>query len=117
MISGEIIDKANPIWANVPSHLDGERYISGDTATGWMTQPAVLPEPSARELKRIGVEFEGVMCSATKEDMWGLKSIESYVAAGQDTPFQFDNGNTLILTQSNMADFQAVWIPFRASFF
>jgi len=70
-----------------------------------------------RARKVAGVEFEGTMCSATKEDMWGLKSIEDYVAAGQDTPFQFDNGNTLVLTQANMASFQAVWVPFRASFF
>ena len=70
-----------------------------------------------REDKLAGVLFEGVMCSATAEDMWGLKSVEDYVAAGMDTPFKFDNGNVLVLTQTNMAAFQAVWVPFRASFF
>ncbi len=69
------------------------------------------------EKKLMGVLYDGVMCSATKEDMWGLKAVEDYVAAGQDTPFQFDNGNVLLLTQANMAAFQAVWVPFRASFF
>lgn len=67
--------------------------------------------------KLTGVLFEGVMCSATKEDMWGLASVRSYVVAGNDTKFQFDNGNTLTLTLTNYAAFEAVWAPFRAGFF
>lgn len=68
-------------------------------------------------LKMTGVEFDGVMCSATKEDMWGLNSIESWVVAGNSVPFEFDNGNVLVLTTSNYEAFKSVWIPFRASFF
>lgn len=75
------------------------------------------PVLSDHELKLIGVEIEGVMCSATSTDMYGLKCIEEWVAAGQTVNFEFDNGNTLPLTQSNMDDFKAIWIPFRASFF
>lgn len=73
------------------------------------------------ELERLrkfaGIEFDGVMCSATKEDMWGLASVESYVRAGMATPFKFDNGSTLLLTKDNIDAFQATWVPFRASFF
>jgi len=99
-----------------PEQLGQDLYAEILAAGGIAAAPSP-PAPTERELKLAGVEFEGTMCSATKEDMWGLKSIEDYVAAGQDTPFQFDNGNTLVLTQANMASFQAVWIPFRASFF
>ncbi|CAH9015716.1 putative DUF4376 domain-containing protein [Vibrio phage 393E50-1] len=68
-------------------------------------------------LKLLGVEFEGVMCSATKEDMWGLNSVHAFVKAGNDIDFEFDNGSVLKLTADNVEDFYAVWSPFRASFF
>ncbi len=69
------------------------------------------------EAKLAGVEFEGVMCSATKEDMWGLSSIKEWVLAGNNTSYEFENGNKVLLTSTNWSDFEAVWIPFRASFF
>ena len=78
--------------------------------------PEPLP-PTGRELKLEGVDFEGVMCSATKEDMWGLSAVEGWVIAGNDTPFNFENGSVLILTAENYAAFRAIWIPFRAGFF
>ena len=62
-----------------------------------------------------GVDFEGVMCSAFKEDQWGLASIKEFVLAGNDVVYEFENGNTLELTSSNIAAFKAVWIPFRQS--
>jgi hypothetical protein len=67
--------------------------------------------------KMVGVEFEGVMCSATAPDMWGLSSVEAYIRGGIDTPFKFENGNNLLLTSENIDAFIAVWIPFRAGFF
>jgi len=72
---------------------------------------------AAQAAKLVGIEFEGVMCSATAEDMWGLSSVKGWVRAGQSTPFVFDNGNTLVLTPANIDAFEAVWVPFRASFF
>jgi len=60
-----------------------------------------------------GVEFEGVMCSAFKEDQWGLASLKEYITAGNDVDFLFENENTLTLTSDNLAAFEAVWIPFR----
>lgn len=64
-----------------------------------------------------GIEFENVMCSATAEDMWGLASIKPYIQAGNSTNFHFDNGTILKLTPVNLAAFEAVWVPFRQSFF
>lgn len=73
---------------------------------------------AAQDAQKIaGIEFEGVMCSATAEDMWGLNSIESWIADGNDVNFKFSNGNMLLLNTANVASFKAVWIPFRASFF
>lgn len=70
-----------------------------------------------RQQKLNGVEFDGVMCSAHKEDQWGLDSIEKEVRAGQSIPFHFKNGNVLLLTPENIDDFKSTWLHFRMSFF
>jgi|GEM_PF-6577193 len=80
--------------------------------SGWDAAPL-----SRGELMYAGVLIDGVMCSALKEDQWGLNSIKAFVVAGTDVPFEFVNGNTLTLTSSNIAAFEAAWIPFRFSFF
>lgn len=89
--------------------IDGEATIN----------PYVAPEPTIEELRQqrmmTGIEFEGVMCSAFKEDQWGLSSIKEFVLLGNDIVFQFENDNTLALTSSNIAAFESVWIPFRQS--
>ena len=72
---------------------------------------------AVKQAKLTGVEFEGVMCSATKEDMWGLNAVQSFITAGNDVNFEFDNGNVLLLTPTNYEAFTAVWVPFRSSFF
>lgn len=64
-----------------------------------------------------GVEFEGVMCSATKQDYWGLSGAYEWIKLGHDTTWHFANGNKLLLTKDNIDAFQAVWLPFRLSFF
>jgi hypothetical protein len=80
--------------------------------------PAPLtPKQKSDALKFAGVKFEGVLCSAEAEDMWGLSSIKEFIEAGNSTKFVFKNGNTLTLTPDNLAAFQAVWIPFRLGFF
>lgn len=104
-----------------------------DLQTGEVTEYADIPdarspeEIAAQEAfaakeqiaanKLIGIEFSGIMCSATSADMWGLASVKLWVEAGNDVNFEFDNGNILVLTQANVAAFEAVWNPFRASFF
>ena len=77
---------------------------------------SVIPLTSD-DLKLQGIEFEGVMCSATAEDMWGLNATQSWIEAGNSTNFKFQNGNILTLTPSNVVAFQTTWMPFRASFF
>ena len=73
---------------------------------------------TATAAKMTGVLFEGVMCSAKSEDMYGLAAVAPYVRQGMDIPpFIFANGNKLKLTTLNIDAFELVWIPFRASFF
>jgi hypothetical protein len=71
----------------------------------------------ADALKFSGIKFDGVLCSAEAEDMWGLSSIKEFIKAGNSTPFVFNNGNTLLLTPDNLSSFEAVWVPFRLGFF
>ena len=79
------------------------------------TKKAEIDKP---KLKMQGIEFEGVMCSATAADQWGLKSVEDDVKVdGNSVPFHFENGNVLVLTPANFDAFKAVWKPFRRTFF
>lgn len=61
--------------------------------------------------------FEGVRCSATKEDMWGLSAVAPIVKSGTSLKFHFDSGDTLVLTPENIEAFEATWVPFRLQFF
>ena len=78
--------------------------------------PAPIIDP-----KLIGVEFDGIMCSATAQDQNGLAAvflaIQLQGANFNPTRFEFDNGSTLIITLANWQQFAAVWLPFRQSFF
>jgi hypothetical protein len=71
--------------------------------------------------KLIGVEFEGVMCSATRDDQNGLIAVitawQLSQTAFKSVTFYFDNGNKLVITKDNIQAFIAVWMPFRQSFF
>lgn len=78
---------------------------------------AAAAAAAVTQAKLDGVLFDGVMCSATAEDMWGLSAIQDQVAGGMDINFTFDNGSTIVLTSENMTAFKDVWVPFRASFF
>jgi hypothetical protein len=78
-------------------------------------------EPPASIRKRIGIEFDGVMCSATSQDQSGLTavllSLQVQGAGFQPTRFEFENGNALVITLANYQAFMAAWVPFRQSFF
>ena len=106
-------------WIEAP---DGVGIGWTDAGDGTFSEPVVIvpnptPEEAAAVAKMAGVDFEGVMCSATAEDMWGLSSIKDWIKSGQSVGFQFQNGNTLQITPLNIDAFESVWIPFRASFF
>lgn len=78
----------------------------------WVAKPK-----TREELMLEGVLIDGVMCSLTAEDQWGLRSVKDDVVAGMDVPYYFKNGNVYVLTQTNVAAFEAAWKPARAAFF
>jgi hypothetical protein len=88
-------------------------------AEGNTPLPADPPPPP--DPKLAGIEFEGVMCSATKDDQAGLIAIllasQIQGAGFAPTVFNFSNGARLTVTKTNIAALTAVWMPFRQSFF
>ena len=124
---GVILNK-NRLLLNNPS--DADEYLHKkwkNLYNQWLAEgntPDVLPEPSeppkVREarLKLEGVEFEGVMCSATALDQFGLDSIERKIREkGKSYYFEFANDNKLLLTPDNIDSFEDTWVAFRESFF
>ena len=93
----------------------------------WRTDEEVAAEQAEAErvekkrsdakLKLEGVEFAGVMCSATKDDQFGLGSILPLVQQGYEFNFHFENGNKLKINPDNVVEFMTVWVPFREGFF
>jgi len=85
---------------------------------------ANLPPPDEPDPKLIGVEILGVMCSATKEDQSGLSAVALGVTIARanaqtfpPTRFEFENGNSLVITDANFNEIYGTWVPFRQSFF
>ena len=76
-----------------------------------------IPGLTSSQAKLKGVLFDGVLCSATSTDMFGLNSVKDYILAGNNSRFYFENGNDVLLTAANFAAFEAIWVPFRQSFF
>lgn len=104
--------------AHIPTdhaNTDYAEYLKW-LAAGNVPEPAEVPSTHI-DPKLVGVEFQGILCSATKEDMWGLSAVAPWILAGNSTAFEFDNGSTLVLTPENYQEFYVVWASFRASFF
>lgn len=89
-------------------------------------EPPALPEyiaPPVEEVdpKMTGIEFGGVMCSATSQDQSGLLAVlMAFNMDGtrfQPTRFHFSNSNSLVITKENLMAFMSIWKPFRQSFF
>lgn len=115
-----------PVVYDKDTHKLGEvEYTCTDNVVHGTPTIVPLSEPELAEVaKRIereqkweGIEFEGVMCSATKDDMAGLAAVEPWVRDGNDVNYEFENGTILTLTSENIDPFRNTWIPFRASFF
>lgn len=106
-------DRANLVAAavspEVPLSYRGISLLKGE----WVQRPL-----NDAELKMIGVEFEGVMCSATKDDQDGVLAAFVGINSGlmTQTNVKFENGSRLVLNADNLAAFGAVWVPFRQSF-
>lgn len=93
-----------------------EARLKADIETIRQMETSNEPDP-----RYVGIEFQGVMCSATKEDQAGLIAVliayQLQKTAFQPTEFIFSNGNKLVLSLSNIPQFVGVWMPFRQSFF
>ena len=105
-------DKPDPALIEAPpGGFEGMRW----DGQAWVE----VQTDEARKLH--GIEFEGVMCSATAADQAGLiavlMAIQLQGASFQPTRFEFDNGNALAIHLGNFQAFTAVWLPFRQSFF
>ena len=111
----------SPLEAN---WIESEIAKMGDSyADGVFTTPEPLP-PTDEELKKTGIEILGVMCSATKEDQNGMIAIgfdklTNTLAGTQmgSTTMEFENGSELVITDENFSEVDALWRPFRKSFF
>jgi hypothetical protein len=101
---------------NLDPHL-----IDGVYWQAWGQEPIEEVEPEPVDPKMIGIEFDGVMCSATSQDQSGLTAvlIASKIQGTNFKPtrFLFANGNTLVLNVENLQRFINVWMPFRQGFF
>ena len=85
---------------------------------------ANLPQPPVPDPKLVGVEILGVMCSATNQDQSGMTAIGLAALLARSsggilppTEMKFENGNSLVITDANFNQVQAIWLPFRQSFF
>jgi len=108
-------------WIEVTKSPESKDYR--DT---WVLKGSVISE-NAKQKKAIvllntteaskinGVMFDNVLCSATKRDADGILAAERWVNSGNNTSFNFENGNSLALTPSNIEEFCEVWYTFRQS--
>lgn len=88
------------------------------------TLKELLAAEDASRLKLTGIEFNGIMCSATGDDQAGLSALllkhTVLKLSGQKMPdvhFRFENGNILTINADNIEELDAIWTPFRMSFF
>ena len=92
---------------------------------GWKVLPEYpQPEPIQPDPKLTGIEILNVMCSATSQDQSGLTAVAMGVTLARmndqvfpDTRFEFENGNSLVITDDNFDLIYSTWTPFRQSFF
>lgn len=111
-------------WIHSESEPPVAEFVQWDGGAWVVLDEYPEPEPTPEELKLQGVEINGVMCSATRDDQNGLSAVALGVTIARlngqtfpDTRFQFENGNSLIITDDNFDAIYGQWVPFRQSFF
>lgn len=92
--------------------VDGVWQASDDKAVQAIID-TYEPQPDKLE----GIEFDGVMCSATGDDQAGLTALAETLKWVEVVNFRFENGNTLSVTRDTYPKLMAVWVPFRQGFF
>lgn len=100
---------------------NGWRLVEGEKP-----DEPILPTPELTldQLKMRGIEINGTMCSATRDDQNGLSAVAVGVtmarSAGRTFPatqFKFENGNSLVIDNDNFDMVYETWVTFRQSFF
>ena len=101
-------------------HPEYQNYLDWVQA-GNVIEPADIVVPELVSPKMQGIEFQGVMCSATKEDQDGLLAVlvayQMQAAGFKPTLFVFKNRSELLIDVNNIQAFISTWMPFRQSFF
>lgn len=112
-------------WIEVDMFSDIDGQTKAEQEAEYLANKQAAEDAAALEASKMtGIDILGVMCSATKTDQSGLSAVALGVTlarmAGQafpDTKFEFENGNSLVVTNANFDTIYAAWAPFRQSFF
>lgn len=109
---------------NIPFTAEEEEARDAEEAAALIESQARVVIEAQQALRLSGVEILGVMCSATKGDQAGLSAVALGITIARSngqvfpsTRFEFENGNSLIITNNNFDQVYAIWAPFRQSFF
>lgn len=124
--TGEIIVTDSPAEWMGTTAVTPPKYDPQTESCFWVDGGWIVKSPEAKtteepDPKMIGIEFNGVMCSATGADQNGLMAVQMkrMLLGSKFTPtkFQFSNGSTLVISNDNINAFTSIWMPFRDSFF
>ena len=129
VVSNGVVQDAKGNW--VDGYTEVDMFSDDDESTRAEKEAVYLAKIEADKAaaekeasKLTGIEILGVMCSATKEDQNGMLAIGfdklTNTMAGTkmgSTVMKFENGSELVVTDENFNAVDALWRPFRKSFF